>query len=407
MKLSTALISAASLLHTANSYAHQHQNHTAYALASPRPIDLKTSNFIDLFKPSNTCPAINLNRITYAPMTEHALLSNQPTHILDGDGGGDEATLASVLLSHGLSLDALTSVAGNVGCDAVSENMHALIHWLGYPNIPAYPCQEEANARDGAHGSNGLAGVTLPDSPVPKQTINSVDFLLKRVANAPKESIVLFASGPLTNIAELLKREPRCAESIQQLLVMGGSLRDMPAPNDGTRRGNITPDAEFNFFSDPSAAAYVLKTLNNKVTLFPMDCTHQLTFTADRAEQLNQLDLPAHIKETLTTLFNGPAELELDKFGISPVIHDTHLALYYVRPDLYDVETQRVCVTESGPQQGRTEQCNDGPPLKVCTKLTDPNEAFTLISESYVKHFGERDPSNSNEQTAASSEPLT
>ena len=54
--------------------------------------------------------------------------------------------------------------------------------------------------------------------------------------------------GPLTNLALALQRAPGIAGGIGRLIIMGGTVYG---------RGNVTPAAEFNIFSDPEAAAIV------------------------------------------------------------------------------------------------------------------------------------------------------
>ena len=54
--------------------------------------------------------------------------------------------------------------------------------------------------------------------------------------------------GPLTNLALALQRTPGITGGIGRLTIMGGTAYG---------RGNVTPAAEFNIFSDPEAAAIV------------------------------------------------------------------------------------------------------------------------------------------------------
>ena len=57
------------------------------------------------------------------------------------------------------------------------------------------------------------------------------------------------ALGPLTNLARLHLRYPEALLQTANLVVMGGAV-NVP--------GNVTPYAEFNFYSDPQAAKIVL-----------------------------------------------------------------------------------------------------------------------------------------------------
>ena len=61
--------------------------------------------------------------------------------------------------------------------------------------------------------------------------------------------ITLVATGPLTNIALAVRKEPRLADWVREFVIMGGS----------SGRGNVTPAAEYNIWADPEAAAAVFR----------------------------------------------------------------------------------------------------------------------------------------------------
>ncbi len=54
------------------------------------------------------------------------------------------------------------------------------------------------------------------------------------------------ATGPLTNLALALRREPALPTLLRRLVIMGGAFE---------YRGNTTPVAEWNISVDPEAAA--------------------------------------------------------------------------------------------------------------------------------------------------------
>ena len=75
-----------------------------------------------------------------------------------------------------------------------------------------------------------------------------MDYLIETIGAAPGE-ITLIATGPLTNIALAVRREPRLTGWVRDFVIMGGSAG----------RGNVTPAAEFNIAADPEAAAIVFE----------------------------------------------------------------------------------------------------------------------------------------------------
>src|SRR5207237_7378086 len=89
------------------------------------------------------------------------------------------------------------------------------------------------------------------------------DYLIETIRAAPGE-ITLVATGPLTNIALAVQREPRLADWVREFVIMGGSAG----------RGNVTPAAEYNIWADPEAAAAVFRA-GWTVTMLGLDVTLQ------------------------------------------------------------------------------------------------------------------------------------
>ena len=92
------------------------------------------------------------------------------------------------------------------------------------------------------------------------------------------EKITLVVTGPQTNIAMALVKEPRIVENIQEIIFMGGTLAE----------SNITPSAEFNVFWDPYAVHVVL-TSGVKLIMIGLDVTHQLIATPERMNALESI----------------------------------------------------------------------------------------------------------------------
>lgn len=175
--------------------------------------------------------------------------------ILDTDPGVDDAlALFLALASPGdVQLEAVTTVSGNVNLHHTTRNALALLELAGRSDIPvargsSQPIVREAIYAAFVHGDNGLGNLELPLPQTQPVTKHAVDFIIEKVMNAPGE-ISLVPIGPLTNIALALRREPRIAHHVREVVIMGGALR-VP--------GNTTPVAEFNIFVDPEAAHIVL-----------------------------------------------------------------------------------------------------------------------------------------------------
>jgi inosine-uridine nucleoside N-ribohydrolase len=97
------------------------------------------------------------------------------------------------------------------------------------------------------HGRSGLDGAELARSRRRPEPLHAIDFIAQQAASDPAE-VSIIATGPLTNLAKALSQYPQFASDIASLSIMGGTAG----------RGNTTPVAEFNAFSDPEALDAVL-----------------------------------------------------------------------------------------------------------------------------------------------------
>ena len=122
--------------------------------------------------------------------------------------------------------------------------------------------------------TSGLDGPEFGEPAVPVQQEPAVDYLV-RTLMAEGEDITLVPTGPLTNVATALRREPKIAGRTREVVLMGGAYT----------RGNRTPAAEFNMLADPEAAAIVFDA-GWPLTMVGLELTHQAIATSrgDRAD---------------------------------------------------------------------------------------------------------------------------
>ncbi len=174
--------------------------------------------------------------------------------ILDTDGGVDDAQALLLLIAAGRAPDAITTVCGNVDVETATENVLATLA-IAEVDIPVHIgaatplAQELVHARD-VHGEDGLGGAPRPHEVGEAAGTDAAGFLAASLldAAASGEAIDLLMIGPLTNLATVLQAEPAAARGVGRLTIMGGTVWG---------RGNTTPAAEFNIFTDPEAAAVV------------------------------------------------------------------------------------------------------------------------------------------------------
>ncbi len=174
--------------------------------------------------------------------------------ILDTDPGIDDAlAILLALASPELHLEAITTVSGNVNIDLTTQNALAIVELAGQGDIPVArgsrePLRGLPIDATHIHGYNGLGDVVLPHAQAREIALAAPELIIEKVMNAPGE-MTLVALGPLTNIAKALHAEPRIAQHVREIVMMGGAFW-VP--------GNVTSEAEFNIFADPYAAQAVL-----------------------------------------------------------------------------------------------------------------------------------------------------
>jgi purine nucleosidase len=188
---------------------------------------------------------------------------------LDCDTGIDDALALAYLLASPLAcVKGIGTVSGNVSAAAGARNTLDLLALAGSGDVPVALGAHDPLAGSfggGApwvHGENGIGGVSLTTAAASVSGESAAEMLV-RLARLYPGTLRVLAIGPLTNIAEALRREPSLPSLVESVTVMGGAAL---AP------GNITPVAEANIFNDPEAAALVLAA-DWDVTLVPLDVT--------------------------------------------------------------------------------------------------------------------------------------
>jgi purine nucleosidase len=257
--------------------------------------------------------------------------------ILDCDPGIDDAL--AIAFAHGypgIDLLGITTVAGNVGLAQTTANALAVCEFIGAGGTPvtagcAGPLLRPVLDARHVHGDSGLGGATLPPPVASPAPGHAIDYIIDTVRGAPGE-ITLVATGPLTNIALAVRREPRLADWARGFVIMGGSAG----------RGNTTPAAEYNIWADPEAAAAAFRA-GWTVIMLGLDVT--LRTGASPAVLQRMRDLGPFGTELLL-----PA---LDQYrsvgeGAGPPVHDVCAVAWIAQPELFGLVPARVEVETTG-----------------------------------------------------------
>jgi purine nucleosidase len=173
--------------------------------------------------------------------------------VVDVDTGIDDAFALLYACAHGEAhILGVSTVVGNVALAAATRNTRAVLALAGHPHIAVWPGSATALSvavRDASevHGRSGLGHAVLPEPDEPQRVVHAVDGIVA-AAHAHVGRLILVATGPLTNVALAIMREPELPRLVKRFVMMGGAYAEP---------GNVTPSAEFNIWHDPEAARIV------------------------------------------------------------------------------------------------------------------------------------------------------
>ncbi len=261
--------------------------------------------------------------------------------LLDCDPGHDDAL--AILLAHGcaeLELKAITAVAGNQTLAKTALNARRVASLAGIRGVPVAagcdrPLLRELATAAGIHGESGLDGVDWPEPDVPLSRVHAVDLIIEQARSSGGE-LTLIPTGPLTNIALALRREPRLPRWVREVVLMGGAFT----------RGNVTPAAEFNIAVDPEAAAIVFEA-DWPVTMVGLDLTHQALAGPRVRARIRALDTPVG-RAVDALLSNYAANHRREGHTGAPPVHDPCAVAAVARPELVRCEPAEIRVETRG-----------------------------------------------------------
>jgi inosine-uridine nucleoside N-ribohydrolase len=170
----------------------------------------------------------------------------------------------------------------------------------------------------------------------------AVDFIVDQVKKNPNE-ITLFALGPGNNVTLAVKTHPEIIPLVKEVIYMGGAF-DVP--------GNTTPAAEFNWWFDPEAAKYAVRTPFKRQTVVPLDIAERVYYTKkeyDRIVAGKETPLKKMFKD-----LHGP-RFESDPARTS-FVWDALTAAIFLDPSIATkVEERYIDVDDTyGPNYGRS-----------------------------------------------------
>ena len=173
--------------------------------------------------------------------------------VIDTDTASDDAVALMLALAEpGVTVDAITVVAGNVPLPLAVRNAVVTCDVMGRPDVAVYagrpkPILRNLDTAQDVHGADGMGGAALPEPSRDAATEHAVEALLRLAADGVARTLVTL--GPLSNIATALLLDPAFLNRWEHVWCMYGVADAI---------GNSSPTAEFNVWADPESARIVL-----------------------------------------------------------------------------------------------------------------------------------------------------
>ena len=264
-------------------------------------------------------------------------MENKRKLIIDTDPGIDDAiAIAMALFSEKLDVKLITTVAGNVSLDLVTENTLKLLTFFR-KDIPVAkgarePLIQKFDDAKNVHGASGMDGYDFGEP-------NRNNLLEEHAVNAMKRTILesetpvtIAAIGPLTNIALLLKMYPEVKKNIDEIVFMGGSLT----------RGNKTVMGEFNIATDPEAAKIVFESGVNLV-MAGLDVGLKALVYPQDSEKIKTFGKTGDMMYCLFQKYRGGS------FKTGLKMYDSCAIAYLLCPEMYDLQDTFIDVETQSP----------------------------------------------------------
>ena len=247
--------------------------------------------------------------------------------ILDCDPGHDDAVaILLAVASEDVDLLGVTTCFGNCSIDDATYNARRILTLAGAPEVPvgrgaSRPLDSNLELGNYVHGKSGLDGPSMPEPEMGEDPRGALG-LMNDLVEAAEGKVTMVITGPMTNLAQLLRINPDIGNRIAEVIFMGGS----------TERGNHTPSAEFNTYADPEALQEVIDS-GVPIRMVGLNLTHQALATPEIVERMKKMDHTIGKTCAEWMGFFGSSYRQVWSFD-SPPVHDPCTVAALIDPAL-------------------------------------------------------------------------
>lgn len=301
--------------------------------------------------------------------------------IIDCDPGVDDAIALFLAFAapERLHILGITTVAGNVSAALTARNARILRQIAGREDVPVIagctrPMVRAPVEAGHFHGESGLGDLDVFEPTAPMEPGHAVDFIIRTVMEQPVGCVSLAVTGPMTNLAMAIVREPAIIERLGPVVAMGGAR---------SGGGNITASAEYNIYADPHAAQVVAGS-GCALVMMGLDVTHQVRATPQRIARLEGLGTDT--AKASVDLLRFCARMERTHGGGGdPPQHDPCTIAYLLDPGLFVTVPCHLEIETASPlTQGHTAvefRLRDRPTSVRWATWADADGVFDLLAD--------------------------
>lgn len=265
--------------------------------------------------------------------------------IIDCDPGIDDAmAIMNAVNSENIEVKLISTVSGNLTIEETVKNALKVTEFLNI-DIPVAegaraPIKRQSVYASMAQGSKGMGGYTYNKVKKKPFILRSPDAIHYFLSENPAKNTTLLCMGPMTNIANLLKKYPDAKDMISRIVFMGGSKDE---------NGSTEPYREFNVAYDPEAMQIVFDS-HIPLVMVPMELGHIAYFTSEEQGKIKRANA---VGEIYYKMFTKYKDFHVGELGAA--VHDSCCALYLSNPEIFKTEEALIKVdyhTQKGKEYG-------------------------------------------------------
>ena len=252
--------------------------------------------------------------------------------IIDCDPGIDDAmAIMNAVNSENIEVKLISTVSGNLTIEETMKNALKLVEIFDV-DIPvaegaSAPIKRQSVYASMAQGTKGMGGYTFPKPKRKPFILKSPDAIHYFLSENPAKNTTLMCIGPMTNIANLLKKYPDAKDMISRIVFMAGSKDE---------NGMTEPYREFNVAYDPEAAQIVFDS-NIPLVMVPMELGHIAYFTPEEQGKIKRANA---VGEIFYKMFTKYKDFHVGELGAA--VHDSCCALYLSNPEIFTTEEAHI-----------------------------------------------------------------